>query len=277
MADRDLESNRQIYERQDIAAHYAAMEGLTPCEHLLFETYIPPGSAILDLGVGGGRTSAYLSHRAARYVGIDYAASMVAASRAKFPDLEFLVADASDLSIFSNSSFDAVVFSFNGIDNLNDNGRRRCLEHICRVLKPGGFFIFSTHNPRLLVVRPYLNRERVQRKAQRYSSGSKSLYSLWYASLISVEAILACGRSLLRSLKQIIRRVPSRTFWRGEGTLVDSVLGGIVTHYATPQRVLNEVSAFGWRAARVLGDDYPHSSHPYLTGWYYYVFTKPKS
>jgi ubiquinone/menaquinone biosynthesis C-methylase UbiE len=276
MADRDLESNRQIYERQDIAAHYAAMEYLTPCEHLLFESYIPQGSAILDLGVGGGRTTAYLAPRASRYVGIDYAASMVAASRAKFPGLEFLVADAADLSIFSNSSFDAVVFSFNGIDNLSEDGRRRCLEHVCRILKPGGFFIFSTHNPRLLMVRPRLNRERAKRKAQCYSLSSKALYWPLYASLIGVETVLACGRTLLRSMEQIFRRVPSRCFWRGEGTLVDSVLGGIVTHYATPQRVLDEVSPFGLRPVKILGDDYPHSSRLYLTGWYYYVFTKPK-
>lgn len=277
MAGRDLESNRQIYERQDIAAHYAAMIYLTPCEQLLFETYIPQGSAILDLGVGGGRTTTYLAPRASHYVGIDYAASMVAASRAKFPGQEFLVADAADLSMFSNSSFDAVVFSFNGIDNLNGDGRRRCLDHICRVLKGGGVFIFSTHNPRSLIVRPRLNRERAQRKAQRDSAGSRALYWPLYASLIAAEAVLACGRTLLRSTEQIIRRIPSRTFWQGEGTLVDSVLGGILTHYATPQRVLAETSAFGLRPVRILGDDYPHFSHLYLTGWYYYVFTKPKS
>lgn len=277
MAGRGLESNRQIYERQDIAVHYAAMEYLTPCEHLLFETYIPQGSAILDLGVGGGRTTAYLAPRASHYVGIDYATSMVAASRAKFPRLEFLVADAADLSMFSNSSFDAVVFSFNGIDNLNKDGRRSCLEHVCRILKPGGCFIFSTHNPRLLMVRPRLNQERAESKTQRYSAGLKALYWPLYASLIAAEIVLAGARTVLRSTKQIIRRVPSRTFWRGEGTLVDSVFGGIVMHYATPQRVLDEVSTSGLRPVRILGDDYPHSSHLYLTSWYYYVFTKPKS
>ena len=34
--------------------------------------------AILDLGVGGGRTTPHLSSIAARYVGADYAAEMVA-------------------------------------------------------------------------------------------------------------------------------------------------------------------------------------------------------
>ncbi len=33
-----------------------------------------------------------------------------------FRELEFLVADASDLSAFSDGSFDAIVFSFNGLD-----------------------------------------------------------------------------------------------------------------------------------------------------------------
>ena len=45
-----------------------------------------------------------------------------------FPGLQFEAADAADLSLFADASFDAVVFSFNGIDYLapNENDANVC-------------------------------------------------------------------------------------------------------------------------------------------------------
>ena len=77
MADLNLQKNLEIYNAPDVTAYYAALNYLTPCERLLFDTYISTGSAILDLGVGGGRTTPYLASRAARYVGVDNAEAMV--------------------------------------------------------------------------------------------------------------------------------------------------------------------------------------------------------
>src|ERR1700726_2883862 len=108
--------NIPIYNAPAVAEYYAALNYLTPCERLLFDTYLRPGMAILDLGVGGGRTTSYLSSIASRYVGVDYAEGMIAACRRKFPQLAFEVADAADLSKFLPSSFDAMVIAFNGID-----------------------------------------------------------------------------------------------------------------------------------------------------------------
>ena len=65
-------------------------------------------------------------------------------------------------------------------------------------------------------------------------------------------------------------------FWRGEGTLLDPAHGGLLTHYATPERMIGESAAFHLHPVRILGEDYPRSSHPYLTDWYYYVFTKAR-
>ena len=52
---------------------------------LVFEKYVAPGGEVLDLGVGGGRTTAFLSSRAGAYVGLDYAPTMVKICRLKFP------------------------------------------------------------------------------------------------------------------------------------------------------------------------------------------------
>src|SRR5271167_4736060 len=110
--------NIPIYNAPAVAEYYAGLDYLTPCERLLFDEYLKPGMAVLELGVGGGRTTAYLSSIASRYVGVDYASEMIAACRKKFPRLDFEVGDAADLSRFDAASFDAVVMAFNGIDYL---------------------------------------------------------------------------------------------------------------------------------------------------------------
>jgi SAM-dependent methyltransferase len=55
-------------------------------------------------------------------------------------------ADARDLSAFAEASFDFVLFSFNGIDEVDHRGRMDALVQIHRVLKPNGIFLFSSHN-----------------------------------------------------------------------------------------------------------------------------------
>ena len=275
MTGRSADTNLQTYEAPEVAAYYAALDYLTPCERLLFEAYIPPGSAILDLGVGGGRTSSYLASRASRYVGVDYAAAMVKACRAKFPELEFEVADAADLTAFPDASFDVVVFAFNGVDYVvPDECRRSCFAHIHRVLKTKGVLIFSSHNPRAVVVLPNWNGERLRRIARRFSGDSNVLYWLLFAALTTVRSALAFGRAVGATLLRVLNRVSTSMFWRGEGTCVDSVHGGLLTHNWIPSRVIRELDALHFRPERIVGDDYPHTSHAYATGWYYYVFAK---
>jgi ubiquinone/menaquinone biosynthesis C-methylase UbiE len=275
MTGRSADTNLQTYDAPEVAAHYAALDYLTACERVLFETYIPPGSAILDLGVGGGRTTSYLANGASRYVGVDYAAAMVKACQAKFPGLEFVVADAANLALFPDVSFDVVVCAFNGIDYvLPDRSRLSCFQHIHRVLKAGGVVIFSSHNARALLIRPRWNRERVQLIARQFSADSRVLYLLLFVVLTSARSTLAFGQAMGATLQRVLKRIPSRVFWHGEGSLVDTAHGGLLTHYCTPSRVINELSALHLRPERVLGDDYPEPSHLYATDWYYYVFAK---
>jgi SAM-dependent methyltransferase len=276
MTGRSAATNRDRYEAPEVAAHYATLDYLTPCERALFETYIPASSAILDLGVGGGRTTPYLSKRAAVYVGVDYAPAMVNACQAKFPGLEFRVADAANLSIFPDASFDVVVFAFNGIDYvLPQQSRQSCLAHVHRVLKANGVFIFSSHNARAVLFPPRWNRMRVRQTARRFSANSKILYRLWFVLLTAARSVLAFTRAAGATLLRVLKRIPSAAFWRGEGSLVDPAHGGLLTHYCVPSRVVAEMDGLHFRPERILGDDYPEASHPYTTDWYYYVFAKP--
>jgi SAM-dependent methyltransferase len=239
----------------------------------LFDEYLSAGIAILDLGVGGGRTTPYLSSLASRYVGADYAAEMVAICRKKFPDVEFQKVDVVDLSRFASASFDAVVMAYNGIDNLiSDESRCRAWREMHRVLRPKGVLIFSSHNIRSIWVRPSWNQKRLESMAKRVCGGS-FLYRPLLEILTTIRAALAILQALGKSAVRVVQRIPRSAFWRGEGCLAEPTQRREL-HFATPEKVEQEVSQCGFRLLRALGDDYPHTSHLYVTDWYYYVFTK---
>ena len=267
--------NLQTYRIPEVASHYAALNYLTPCERLLFQTYIKPRMRILDLGVGGGRTTSYLSKVASRYVGVDFSEAMIRACRRKFPDLDFLLADASDLSAFEDASFDAIVFAFNGLDSVIPNEKRsRCLRECWRVLRPEGVFVFSSHNPRSLLVRADWDRGRLRAFARRFISQQNIFFSQVIALLTAAKATHAFSSAVFRCVLKIIRRIPTFAFWRGEGELYDSSHGGLRIHCSIPDRVEAELAEFDFHLVRVMGDDYPRTSRMLLTDWYYYVFSK---
>jgi ubiquinone/menaquinone biosynthesis C-methylase UbiE len=267
--------NLQTYRTPEVASHYAALDYLTPCEQLLFRTYIKPGMAVLDLGVGGGRTTPYLSSVASRYVGVDYSEAMVGACRKKFPNLDFVLADASDLSTFDDASFDAIVFAFNGLDYVvPDEKRSQCLRECRRVLCDGGILIFSSHNPRAIFVRPDWDERRVRAFAERFVSQPNACFPLVVGAATVVKAVHALARALARSAVRLVLQVPQPAFWHGEGNVLDSVHGGLVTHCWVPERVIAELATFDFQLTTFMGDDYPRVSRTFLTDWYYFAFAK---
>ncbi len=270
--------NLPVYNKSDVAAHYASLDYLSPCEKALFEEFLEPGDAILDLGVGGGRTTPYLSRLASRYVGVDYAPKMVTACKQKFPQLEFLVADATNLSVLANGNFDSVVMAFNGIDALvPDEARRRCLAEIHRVLKNCGVFIFSSHNPRAVFLRPAWNPKRIDEFAHKLAGQRKCLLEPAKILLLWLRVAVALVRSATESALRLLRRVPRRAFWSGDGYMLDPTHGGLLTHYAVPARVIAEAQQQGFQLLQIAGDDHPRPSRAFVTDWYYYVFRKAEA
>ena len=101
-----------------------------------FEKWIAPKQPldILDVGCGTGQSrQIYIAH-ARRYTGIDLSSEAVAIARRKYPDSEWLRADACELP-FEDNSFDVVAFSsvLHHIPNYGD-----ALREAYRVLRPEG-------------------------------------------------------------------------------------------------------------------------------------------
>jgi ubiquinone/menaquinone biosynthesis C-methylase UbiE len=94
------DNSRERYNARDVVEAYAALDGLSAAEDRLFDSFLRPGMDVLDLGVGAGRTTRALQGLAGRYVGVDYAERMIDRCRVLFPDADFRVGDAADLSAF---------------------------------------------------------------------------------------------------------------------------------------------------------------------------------
>ena len=148
------ETNEDHFTRPDVVREYASFDFLLPPENVILDLLGRDLSTkrVLDLGVGGGRTSLHLAALVASYVGVDYSDEMIAACRGRFPTsfggrATFEVGDARDLHRFPSESFDVVLFAFQGLDSIVSHAEReRALQEIRRVLGPAGLFIFSSDN-----------------------------------------------------------------------------------------------------------------------------------
>ena len=139
---------KTCYEKSHVVELYASWKHIWPPEAVILDKFTSDISdkKVLDIGCGGGRTTKFLMALTQQYLGIDYSDKMIQACRDKYPSLQFMQCDSSDMSILPNESFDFVMFSFNGIDCMSHEKRIRTLNEIYRVLKNNGVFAFSSHN-----------------------------------------------------------------------------------------------------------------------------------
>ena len=147
-------SNKKTYDKKNVADYYAKEDRLQLPEKAILESLKQrfPRMKMLDIGVGGGRTTRHFAEIAAEYIGVDYSEEMIAACHRRFAGgsdtMTFAVCDARDLRMFEENCFDFILFSFNGIDYVSYEDRDRVFREVQRVGKAGGWFAFSTHNLR---------------------------------------------------------------------------------------------------------------------------------
>jgi len=144
--------SKTTYLSPEVIDYYANYGTLQAPEEAIFKILKPKLSEarMLDIGVGGGRTTVFFAPEVKSYTAIDYSEGMIERCKQRFserfPEANFFVGDATNLDEYQDGSLDFVLFSFNGIDYMTMPARKEFLRKARRMLAPGGQFCFSTHN-----------------------------------------------------------------------------------------------------------------------------------
>lgn len=147
-------SVHQYYSQEDVVDHYAratAEVGLWRSEEKIFQRVFQPSDQLLELGCGTGRIAIGLYELGYKKLfATDVSRKMVSRARNLCTlleyDIPFGVQDATALG-FADASFNGVIFGFNGLMQIPEKEQRTlAMKEIFRVLKPGGWFVFTAHD-----------------------------------------------------------------------------------------------------------------------------------
>jgi SAM-dependent methyltransferase len=231
------ESNRRVFD--GVADTYTDL-ALKPAERRVLDLLGPRlgAMAMLDLGVGAGRTGYTFAPLVGRYVGVDYSPRMIERARGLLggrENVELLEGDARDLAGIEGP-FDFALFSFNGIDAVGHEDRLRVLAEVRRLLAPDGYFLFSSHSMGAL---PLATRKQ---RSKRFS-GSR-LYEI-FARLRDVPY----GRRIRRINSGLDLVVGRERGWivvpgMGHGFRIDD-------YYVDPEHQLGQLREAGFEVERI--------------------------
>ena len=107
-----------------------------------FSELLPAGARVLDIGCGtGSPIDTYLCEKGFSVFGIDISEKMIAeAVKHNLPNARFVVKDFMDFQ--SNKLFDAVI-AFDSIWHIEEERQSEIYEAVSRLLRPGGYFLFT--------------------------------------------------------------------------------------------------------------------------------------
>lgn len=143
------QANQAVFDDPKVIRGYAAADGWVDDGEramILHAAARGRNGRVLDIGVGGGRTTGLLRLLTDDYVGVDYSPRMVAACRARFPGVDIRLGDARDLHEFPDASVDLVVMTFNALDAVGHEDRARVLAELARVVNNDGAVCVNTLN-----------------------------------------------------------------------------------------------------------------------------------
>jgi ubiquinone/menaquinone biosynthesis C-methylase UbiE len=137
--------NTEVW-RSDKSLERFSLYNLRREEKYLFPKYFSPGSSVLDLACGAGRTTLRLYEMGYKVKGIDFSDTLINAAKKRFPYLVFEEGSYCATGE-ADESYDNVLISFNSLDYAYpETEREKALVECVRVLKSGGYFIMSSHN-----------------------------------------------------------------------------------------------------------------------------------
>lgn len=150
-----LDNVRDYFDSQTVTDHYVNATiriGLWKSEEAIFgKVFRDPEASLIELGCGTGRIAIGLHELGYRHIiGVDLSRPMVKEARriAQMLDhrIPFHVGDATQLA-FEDNLFDGAIFGFNGLMQIPGRANRQAaFREVFRILRPGAWFVFTTHD-----------------------------------------------------------------------------------------------------------------------------------
>lgn len=175
----------------------------------LFETFLKPGSKVLEAGCGLGQVVLALRQRGHDCWGLDYAQETIELLSKEFPGLPFFQGDIRALP-FGNAVFDAYI-SLGVIEHFI-SGQEEILREAARVIKSGGH---------ILVTVPAMNGFRRLRMRCRSYQGKanapffEACYSLAEVNELLVECgFIPIGHRYQNPVMTFVQETPIRPIYR---------------------------------------------------------------
>lgn len=111
---------------------------------------------VLDVGCGMGRLTIWLAELAKDVVGLDWSIEMLKRANRSFPDMKFVLGDASDSEMFDEGQFD-MTFMWNVFSHITDeNDWTAAVENMRRWASSYAVFVDAIdQGPATPVLRPY--------------------------------------------------------------------------------------------------------------------------
>ncbi|MEM9226874.1 MAG: class I SAM-dependent methyltransferase [Verrucomicrobiota bacterium] len=150
----DAKTVNAFFRQPSVVEHYALAAnnvGLWHSEEKIFTRLFAWDDSLLELGCGAGRIAIGLWEIGYRRItAMDYSKEMVAEARRINEMFDYGIffhhGDATALK-YEDATYDGAIFGFNGLMQIPSRGERQlALREIHRVLQPGAWFAFTTHD-----------------------------------------------------------------------------------------------------------------------------------
>ncbi len=165
------EAVRTYFSDPRVIAYYGAAvkgTGLWYSEEIVFQdVFTDTDAGLLELGCGTGRIAIGMHGLGYRdLVATDLCSKMVKEFRRITGLLDIQipsqVADATQIP-FEDESFDGVIYGFNGLMQIpSASNRQTAVKEVFRVLRPGGKFVFTTHDREHWKLKDFFKKEELK-------------------------------------------------------------------------------------------------------------------
>jgi ubiquinone/menaquinone biosynthesis C-methylase UbiE len=141
--------NQQLY-TTDLLNDWGTRESIIPAESYLIDKYLTHKTGkVIEAGTGGGRLAFYIEKTGFRSIeAFDYVPGMIVHANERKSKInstvEFKVADATNLALYANNSFDYLIYLQQVLCFIEDEQLfLKALSESYRIAKDGGIVIFS--------------------------------------------------------------------------------------------------------------------------------------